>query len=43
MGKSELQERKGLKKNFRLKKNAVNLGLDKLVLTESSDYLKPRV
>jgi hypothetical protein len=43
MGKSELQERKGLKKNFRLKKNAVDRGLDKLALTESFDYLKPRV
>ncbi len=43
MGKSQLQEFKGLEKeNVRLKKIVAELELDKLILKESLDYLKPR-
>ena len=44
MGKSQLQELKGLEKeNSRLKKTIADLELDKLILKESLDYLKPKV
>ena len=43
MDKSQLQEFKGLEKeNVRLKKIVAELELDKLILKESLDYLKPR-
>ena len=43
MGKSQLQELKGLEKeNTRLKRIVADLELDKLILKESLDYLKPR-
>ena len=44
MGKSQLQELKGLEKeNTRLKRIVAGLELDKLILKESLNYLKPRV
>jgi len=44
MGKSQLQELKGLEKeNARLKRIVADLELDKLILKESLDYLKPKV
>ena len=44
MNKSQLQELKGLEKeNNRLKKIVAELELDKLILKESIDYLKPKV
>ena len=44
MGKSQLQEFKGLEKeNSRLKRIVADLELDKLILKESLDYLKPKV
>mgnify|MGYP000586015283 CR=1 FL=1 len=44
MGKSQLQELKGLEKeNGRLKRIVADLELDKLILKESLDYLKPKV
>ena len=44
MGKSQLQELKGLEKeNTRLKRIVADLELDKLILKESLNYLKPRV
>jgi len=44
MGKSQLQELKGLaKENSRPKRIVADLELDKLVLKESLDYLKLRV
>ena len=44
MGKSRLQELKGLEKeNTRLKRIVADLELDKLILKESLNYLKPRV
>ena len=44
MGKSQLQELKGLEKeNSRLKRIVADLELDKLILRESLDYLKPKV
>ena len=44
MGKSQLQELKGLEKeNIRLKRIVAELELDKLILKESLDYLKPKV
>jgi putative transposase len=44
MGKSQLYELKGVKKeNTHLKKIVANLELDKLILKESLDYLKPKV
>jgi transposase-like protein len=43
MGKSQLSEMKSLQKeNDRLKKIVAELELDKLILKESLDYLKPR-
>ncbi len=43
MGKSQLSELKALEKeNERLKKIVATLELDKLILKESLDYLKPR-
>ena len=43
MGKSKLHEFKAMKKkNPRLKRIGVELELDKLILTESLDYLKPK-
>ena len=43
MGKSQLAELRGLEKeNARLKKIVAELELDKLILKESLDYLKPR-
>ena len=43
MGKSQLHELKGLEKeNVRLKRIVAELELDKLILKESLDYLKPR-
>ena len=43
MGKSQLQELKGLEKeNTRLKRIVADLELDKLILKESLNYLKPR-
>ena len=44
MGKSQLQELKSLgKENSRLKMIVAGLELDKLILKESLDYLKPKV
>jgi len=44
MVKSQLQELKGLEKeNTRLKRIVADLVLDKLILKESLNYLKPRV
>ena len=44
MGKSQLQELKGLEEeNSRLKRIVADLELDKLILKESLDYLKPKV
>ena len=44
MGKSQLHELKGLEKeNTRLKRIVADLELDKLILKESLDYLKPKV
>ena len=44
MGKSQLHELKGLEKeNSRLKRIVADLELDKLILKESLNYLKPRV
>ena len=44
MGKSQLQELKNLgKENVRLKRIVAELELDKLILKESLDYLKPKV
>ena len=44
MGKSQLRELKGLEKeNTRLKKIVADFELDKLILKESLDYLKPKV
>ena len=44
MGKSQLQALKGLEKeNIRLKRIVADLELDKLILKESLDYLKPKV
>jgi len=44
MGKSQLHEHKGLEKeNTRLKRIVADLELDKLLLKESLNYLKPRV
>ena len=43
MGKSKLQEFKSLEKeNERLKRIVAELELDKLILKESLDYVKPR-
>jgi putative transposase len=43
MGKSQLLEFKALEKeNHRLKKIAAELELDKLILKESLDFLKPK-
>lgn len=43
MGKSQLQEMKGLEKeNVRLRKIVAELELDKLILKESLDFLKPK-
>ena len=43
MGKSQLHELKGLEKeNVRLKRIVAELELDKLILKESLDYLKPK-
>jgi len=43
MGKSQLRELKGLEKeNARLKRIVAELELDKLILQESLDYLKPK-
>ena len=44
MGKSQLSELKGLgKENAQLKKILAELELDKLILKESLDFLKPKV
>ena len=44
MGKSQLSELKGLgKENAQLKKIVGELELDKLILKESLDFLKPKV
>ncbi len=44
MGKSQLSELKGLEKeNTQLKKIVAELELDKLILKESLDFLKPKV
>jgi len=44
MGKAQLQELKGHEKeNSRLKRIVADLDLDKLILKESLDYLKPKV
>lgn len=44
MGKSQLSEFKALEKeNGRLKKIVAELELDKLILKESLDFLKPKV
>jgi len=44
MGKSQLSELKGLEKeNAQLKKIIAELELDKLILKESLDFLKPKV
>jgi len=44
MGKSQLHELKGLEKeNSRLKRIVADLELDKLILKENFDYLKPKV
>ena len=43
MGRSQLSELKALaKENHRLKKIVADLELDKLILKESLDFLKPR-
>lgn len=43
MAKSQLQEKKALEKeNQRLKKILADLELDKLILKETLDYLKPK-
>ena len=43
MAKSQLSEKKALEKeNMRLKKIVAELELDKLILKESLDFLKPR-
>ena len=43
MGRSQLSELKSLQKeNGRLKRIVANLELDKLILKESLDYLKPK-
>ena len=43
MEKSQLQEKKALEKeNQRLKKIVADLELDKLILKETLDYLKPK-
>ena len=43
MGKSKLHEFKALEKeNARLKRIVADLALDKLILNESLDYLKPK-
>lgn len=43
MGKSQLREMKDLeKKDTRLKKIVADLELDKLILKETLDYLKPK-
>lgn len=43
MGKSQLSELKGLEKeNARLKRIVADLELDKLILKESLEYLKPK-
>ena len=43
MGKSQLSELRGLEKeNARLKKIVAELELDKLILKESLDFLKPK-
>ena len=44
MGRSQLQEFKAMEKeNSRLKKIVAELELDKLILKESLDFLKPKV
>lgn len=44
MGRSQLSEMKSLEKeNQRLKKIVADLELDKLILKESLDFLKPKV
>ena len=44
MGKSGLAEKKALEKeNSRLKRIVADLELDKLILKETIDYLKPKV
>ena len=44
MGRSQLSEMKSLQKeNDRLKKTVAELELDKLILKESLDFLKPKV
>ena len=43
MGKSQLREMKAIEKeNVRLKRIVAELELDKLILKESLDYLKPK-
>lgn len=43
MGKSQLRELKAIEKqNIRLKRIVADLGLDKLILKESLDYLKTK-
>ena len=43
MGRSQLSEMRALKKeNERLKKIVADLQLEKLILKESLDYLKPK-
>ena len=43
MAKSQLQEMKSLEKeNTRLKRIVADLELDKLILKETLDYLKPK-
>ncbi|WP_158085668.1 transposase [Henriciella aquimarina] len=43
MGKSQLKEMKSLEKeNARLKRIVADLELDKLILKETLDYLKPK-
>ena len=44
MGRSQLAEKKALEKeNARLKRIVADLELDKLILKETLDYLKPKV
>ena len=44
MGRSQLAEKKALEKeNTRLKRIVAELELDKLILKETLDYLKPKV
>ncbi len=44
MGKSQLRELRAMEKeNARLKQIVAELELDKLILKESLDYLKPKV